>query len=110
MALGVGELFIIGVVVLPVLLVIPLWWGIRRRTRRLGYSSIGDYLGAAPRTDTEKRDAAGLTLQGLVVCFLGIIWSPLVLVGLVPLFYGARKLIYASLGLGLVDDGELPPA
>jgi hypothetical protein len=34
-----------------------------------------------------------------------MIFSPLVLVGLVPLFYGGRKLAYAWMGLGLVDDG-----
>ena len=26
--------------------------------------------------------------------------------GLIPLFYGGRKLVYASMGLGLVDDGD----
>jgi hypothetical protein len=41
---------------------------------------------------------------------LGLIFAPLVLVGLVPLFYGGRKLVYASMGLGLVDDGEPPRA
>jgi hypothetical protein len=29
---------------------------------------------------------------------LGLIFAPLVLVGLVPLLYGGRKLVYASLG------------
>ena len=32
------------------------------------------------------------------------------LVGLVPLFYGGRKLVYASMGLGLVDDPHQPGA
>jgi hypothetical protein len=31
---------------------------------------------------------------------------PLLLVGLFPLFYGVRKIIYASMGLGLLDDAR----
>jgi hypothetical protein len=45
-----------------------------------------------------------------VLCLLGLLISPFVLVGLVPLFYGGRKLAYASMGLGLVDDGDQPGA
>jgi hypothetical protein len=41
---------------------------------------------------------------------LGLLFSPLVLVGLLPLLYGARKVLYASMGLGLVDDAEQPGA
>ena len=41
---------------------------------------------------------------------LGLLFPPLVLVGLMPLFYGGRKLVYASMGLGLVDDGDQPGA
>jgi hypothetical protein len=41
-----------------------------------------------------------------VFCLLGLLIAPLVLIGLVPLFYGGRKLVYASMGLGLVDDGD----
>jgi hypothetical protein len=29
---------------------------------------------------------------------------PVLLIGLFPLFYGVRKIVYASMGLGLVDD------
>lgn len=32
--------------------------------------------------------------------------SVVVLVGLLPLFYGGRKVVYASMGLGLVDDAD----
>ncbi len=49
-------------------------------------------------------------LKGLVFCVLGLLFPPFVLVGLVPLFYGGRKLLYASMGLGLVDDPEQPRA
>ena len=32
----------------------------------------------------------------------------LLLIGVFPLFYGARKVLYAEMGLGLVED-EAPP-
>ena len=78
----------------------------RRKTRRLGYPSLGAYLRAAPRTDEEKRDAVSLALTGLVLCLLGLIFPPFLLIGLFPLFYGARKVAWASMGLGLVDDAD----
>lgn len=79
-----------------------------RASRRLGYASLGDYLRAAPLSDEEKRDAVDLTLKGVVLCLLGLVFAPLLLVGLVPLFFGARKMAYGSLGLGLVDDAHHP--
>ena len=69
-------------------------------------AELGAYLRAAPRSDQEKRDAADLTLKGLVWCMLGLVFAPCVLVGLLPLFYGGRKLAWATMGLGLVDDGD----
>jgi hypothetical protein len=39
-----------------------------------------------------------------------VLLPPLVLVGLVPLFYGGRKMAYAMMGLGLVDDPDQPRA
>ena len=78
----------------------------RRLAREHGYPSLGAYLRAAPRTDREKRDATDLALKGMVICLIGLILPPLLLVGLFPLFYGARKVIYASMGLGLVDDAS----
>jgi hypothetical protein len=77
-----------------------------RRAKRFGYASTGEYLRAAPRSDAEKRDAADLVLKGLVFCVLGVLLAPFVLIGLVPLFYGGRKLLYAWMGLGLVDDAD----
>ena len=79
---------------------------IRRRAARFGYASTRDYLQAAPRSDAEKRDAADLVLRGIVFCVLGVLFAPFVLIGLIPLFYGGRKLVYASMGLGLVDDPD----
>ena len=84
------------------------WWRIRRRARRFGYTSAIAYLRATPKSDAERRDAADLAVTGLVVCLLGIFWAPFVLAGLVPFFYGGRKFAYATLGLGLVDDGDEP--
>lgn len=81
-----------------------------RRARRFGYESTRAYLRAAPRSDAETRDAADLALKGLVTCLLGVILPPLILIGLAPLFYGGRKLVYASMGLGLVDDADQPDA
>jgi hypothetical protein len=81
-----------------------------RRAERFGYETAGAYLRAVPRSDAEKRDAADFALRGLVFCALGLMFAPLVLVGLVPLFYGGRKLVYASMGLGLVDDPDVPEA
>ena len=77
-----------------------------RRARRFGYESTRAYLRAAPRSDAEKRDAVDLALKGLASCMLGLLFPPFVLVGLIPLFYGGRKLVYASMGLGLVDDAD----
>jgi hypothetical protein len=80
------------------------------RARAFGYPSRGAYLRAAPRTDAEKRDAVDLTLRGIALCVLGGLFAPFVLVGLIPLFYGGRKVAYASMGLGLVDDPDQPHA
>jgi hypothetical protein len=82
----------------------------RRLAREAGYPSLGAYLRAAPRTDKEKRDATDLALKGLALCLLGLIFPPLLLAGVFPFFYGARKVAYASMGLGLTDDADQPAA
>lgn len=103
LVLIVPLLTIIGAVVATILLFRTL----RRRAREQGHPSLRAYLRAAPRTDAEKRDAADLALKGLVLCLLGMIFAPAMLFGLVPLFYGARKVVYASMGLGFADQDEL---
>lgn len=100
--IGVPELIILS----PAVLILGFLLGFVRRARRLGYPTVGAYLRAVPRTDDEKRDAVNLALKGLLVALLGFIFAPVVLGGLVPLFYGGRKVVYASLGLGLVDDAD----
>jgi hypothetical protein len=103
--LGLG--FIVDLLVALVLAAVVLLLGrLRMRARRFGYDSTGAYLRAAPRSDAEKRDAVDLALKGLAFCVLGLLFPPFVLVGLIPLFYGGRKLVYASMGLGLVDDAD----
>lgn len=93
-----------GLIVGALVLVVSLLRSVRRQARQAGYPTMTAYLRAAPQSDQEKRDAADLALKGLAICFLGLIFPPLLLVGLFPFFYGARKLVYASMGLGLVDD------
>jgi hypothetical protein len=111
---GMPELFILVVFLVPATLFLAVGAGVllsaRRRARRLGYPSTAAYLRSAPRSDAERRDAADLALKGLVLCVLGFLFPPFVLIGLVPLFYGGRKLVYASMGLSLVDDGDQPGA
>lgn len=112
MRVGLPELFLL-VALVPLLV-----FGVigryalttRGRARQFGYSSARAYLRAAPRSDAEKRDAVDLLMRGVVVCLLGLLFKPFVLLGLIPLFYGGRKLAYAMMGLGLVDDPEQPGA
>lgn len=92
--------------VAAIVLVVRLLWRQQRKAREHGYPSMGAYLRAAPRTDEERREAADLTLKGVVICLLGLIFPPMLLIGLFPFFYGARKLVYASMGLGLADDAD----
>lgn len=102
---------LLAVLVLGVLLAfVALVMGEVRKVRRAGYASLWDYLAATPKTDAEKRAAADLALKGVVICFLGLLFPPLILIGLVPLYFGARKVIHVSMGLGLVDDIDLPDA
>jgi hypothetical protein len=96
-----------------VLVVVSIFMVLRmlsRRARQFDYPSRAAYLRAAPRTDAEKRDAVDLTLRGVALCVLGVVFPPFVLAGLIPLFYGGRKVVYASMGLGLVDDPDQPRA
>ena len=109
--LGIGVpdllmLFLVGAVAAVPVAIVLFAVLIRRRAKRFGYLSTSAYLRAAPRSDAEKKDAADLALKGLVFCVLGVLFPPFILIGLIPLFYGGRKLVYASMGLGLVDDAD----
>jgi hypothetical protein len=74
------------------------------RARRFGYESRAAYFRAVPRTDAEKREAVDQALMGLVLCLVGLLVPPVLLVGIVPLFVGGRKAVFAALGLGLSDE------
>jgi hypothetical protein len=95
LAVASGVLFfsvVAGLFVLPILI-----W--RNRVRREGYPGLRAYLRELPQTEEEKLDAVELALKGVVLCVLGILFPPLMVIGLVPLYYGLRKL--ASLKLGI---------
>jgi hypothetical protein len=100
LSIGGGLLLLaawIGVFLVPILI-----W--RRSVRRRGYPGLSAYLRELPMTDEEKLDAVDLTLKGGAICVLGLLFPPLVLVGLVPLYFGARKL--ASVTLGIAPAGD----
>ncbi|MCX6545863.1 MAG: hypothetical protein NTV05_15800 [Acidobacteria bacterium] len=98
--------FLVGLVLAASVTIALLFRSWLRKAREAGYPSMTVYLRAAPQTDKEKRDAADLALKGLVLCLLGLLFPPLLLIGLIPFFYGTRKVIYASMGLGLADDPD----
>jgi hypothetical protein len=84
--------------------VVPIWiW--RSRVRRRGYPGVMAYLRELPRTEEEKLDAVELALKGVVLCIIGLLFPPLVLVGAVPLYYGARK--WASVALGIAGAKDV---
>lgn len=104
--IGVPELILIGIPLLGLAAAYVVLS--RHRARRFGYQSTWAYLAATPRSDEEKRDAADMALKGLMFCMLGLVFPPLVFVGLVPLFYGSRKLAHALMGLDVTLDGDEP--
>ena len=111
MNISMASLILVGpavVIFVIIVLAVMLWRRMQRKARRLGYPSLGAYLSAAPRSDEEKRDAVDLALKGLVMCVIGLVFPPLLLIGPFPLFYGARKVAWSSMGLGLVDDADQP--
>jgi len=101
-------LAVIILVIIPMMLVAK-WWvkKSQQKAKSWGYETMGDYLRAPPGTDEEKRDAVDLTMKGVVICVLGFLIPPLLLIGVFPLFFGARKMAYSFMGLGLIDDTDL---
>lgn len=104
--IGVPEILILSLVASVPIAIVVFATRVGRRAKRFGYGSTRAYLRAAPRSDAEKRDAVDLALMGLIFCMLGLLFRPFVLIGLIPLFYGGRKVVYASMGLGLIDDAD----
>ena len=82
----------IGVFLVPILI-----W--RRSVRRRGYPGLMAYLRELPMTDEEKLDAVDLTLKGEASASSACSFPPLVLFGLLPLYFGARKLASVTLGI-----------
>jgi len=94
-----------------VLLLLLIWslmavWRTRQKAERAGFRRIGDYMRAAPRTDSEKKDAVNMMMRGIVLCLLGLVFQPVALLGVVPLYYGARKISLTLLGLDLPADAK----
>ena len=84
-----------------------IWLGrviLLKRARAVGYEAVLVYLRAVPDTDAQRLDAVDLALKGVVVTVLGVIFPPLTIVGLVPLYYGVRKVATTMMGLGLTDS------
>ena len=82
---------------------------LRRNATAAGYPGVGAYLRAVPRNDEEKRQAVDLALKGVVLCALGLFFPPMILVGVVPFYYGSRKLVLVWLGLDIlaeIEDGD----
>jgi len=101
-------LVVIVVVIIPAMLLVR-WWvkKSQQKAKKWGYATLGDYLRAPPQTDQEKQEAVDLALKGLVICVLGFLFPPLLLIGVFPLFFGVRKMAYSSMGLGLLDDADV---
>ena len=89
---------------IAVLLVPILIW--RSRVRRRGYPGLMAYLRELPHTEAEMLDAVELTLKGAVLCVLGLLFPPLVLIGAAPLYYGARKWASVTLGIKGASDAS----
>jgi hypothetical protein len=106
--LPIGLILLVPLVVVLIVGIV-LWRGLGRKARSFGYPSTRAFLRAAPATDEEKRHATDLMLKGVIICLLGLLFPPALLVGAVPLFYGGRKVCYASMGLGLIDDSADVP-
>lgn len=102
---------IAGVVALVALVTLAIFatffgWYYGSRARRFGYPTRRAYIRAMPRTDEEKQEAVDQALTGLIICFIGVVFFPLLLIGGFPLYIGGRKLAAALLGLGLLGDAD----
>jgi hypothetical protein len=99
---GVILALVLGLLVWSLLAV----WRTQRKAERAGYRGISEYMRAAPRTDAEKKDAVNMAMKGVALCLLGIVFAPFALLGVVPLYYGGRKITLSLLGLDLPADAD----
>ena len=109
-AVTVGMIFVVVLlaVIAAIVAAYSRYYG--NRAARFAYPTRSAYLRAVPQTDEEKREAVDQAFLGLVICLLGLLLPPFLLVGLVPLFFGGRKAVYVLMGLGYVDDVDQPGA
>ena len=78
---------------------------VMKRARAEGYDSVRQYLYAIPTSDEQRFDAVELALKGLVITFLGVLFAPLMFVGLIPTYYGFRKVILCYIALPSESTG-----
>ena len=97
-------LIFIGILILVVTAIYRTYYG--NRAFRFGYSSRTEYLKSVPRSVDEKRDAVDQACKGLVICLLALMFPPLLLIGLFPLFFGTRKTISVCMGLDENSDTQ----
>lgn len=80
------------------------------RARRYSYPSRSSYMRAVPKCEMEKQEAVDQTFLGLAICLVGFLMPPIILIGITPLVVGGRKTAYVMMGLGYLDDKDLPGA
>ncbi len=98
----------LAAIVIVVYLCVGLYKTYQHRAKAKGHADLASWLQAIPVTDQDKQDAVDLSLKGGAACLLGLVFPPLLVIGVIPLFYGLRKLLYSALGLGLVADDVAP--
>jgi Ca2+/Na+ antiporter len=109
-----GEDFSVGAIFGSVMLILVLLlvWSLialartHQRAREAGFKRISDYMLAVPRNDREKREAVNMAFRGLALCLVGIVFTPLLLLGVPPLYYGGRKITLTLLGMDLFADDD----
>lgn len=101
---GLVLLALLVAIVVPGAIVIFVVRRLRQNAAAAGYPGVGAYLRAVPRNDEEKRQAVDLALKGLILCALGLFFPPMILVGVIPFYYGSRKLILVWLGLDILAE------
>ena len=98
-----GGLLLVVLLLVFCALPILIWRG---RLRRRGYPSLRAYFHELPRTDEEKLDALDMTLKGAMLCLLGLLFPPIIIIGLVPLYFGVRKLAAVKLGINSLEEDQ----
>ena len=101
---GLALLALVVTLTVAAAIVIFVVRSLRKNAVATGYPGVGAYLRAVPRNDEEKRQAVDMALKGLILCALGLFFPPMILVGVVPFYYGSRKLILVWLGLDILAE------